>query len=335
MSQVAKPIVQTIILEQRGTMAREKYTLNSGERIVYKVTGVKYGSRGNYDQTLVITNQSIIFEQYGIFGNFKGITRYNYNEIDQVMNRKNSLDILKDGHTESFQLWSDKKLEIQVLKMAIDDQMGPDAELYDYNHYQNIIEEAEEAQKLIELRAKAEREQGVIAGSSNASNVGVKMVGNVAKNLMRSGDFSIGGVTKAVSKAAKKQQRNSLFDGLMDELKEEAGYWDIMDEITEFKNEFREEHGLPTEMTHAERMELAELEEKARKRQIQVQQEKTTNDIIAKQRAIIEENKNSNGNDETKTVKEQIELLQQLKNLLDAGILTQEEFDAKKQEILN
>ena len=35
------------------------------------------------------------------------------------------------------------------------------------------------------------------------------------------------------------------------------------------------------------------------------------------------------------SVKEQMDLLQQIKSLLDAGVLTQEEFDKKKQEILN
>lgn len=35
------------------------------------------------------------------------------------------------------------------------------------------------------------------------------------------------------------------------------------------------------------------------------------------------------------SIKEQMELLQQIKSLLDAGVLTPEEFEKKKQEILN
>lgn len=38
---------------------------------------------------------------------------------------------------------------------------------------------------------------------------------------------------------------------------------------------------------------------------------------------------------QTLSVKEQMDLLQQIKNLLDAGVLTQEEFEKKKQEVLN
>ena len=35
------------------------------------------------------------------------------------------------------------------------------------------------------------------------------------------------------------------------------------------------------------------------------------------------------------SIKEQMELLQQIKSLLDVGVLTPEEFEKKKQEILN
>lgn len=47
------------------------------------------------------------------------------------------------------------------------------------------------------------------------------------------------------------------------------------------------------------------------------------------------EQKQLNINTPKMSVKEQMELLQQVKSLLDAGVLTQEEFEMKKQEILN
>lgn len=56
--------------------------------------------------------------------------------------------------------------------------------------------------------------------------------------------------------------------------------------------------------------------------------------IDAKKRALGEQ-KQPNINTPKMSVKEQMELLQQVKSLLDAGILTQEEFERKKQEILN
>ena len=56
--------------------------------------------------------------------------------------------------------------------------------------------------------------------------------------------------------------------------------------------------------------------------------------IDAKKRALGEQ-KQPNINTSKMSVKEQMELLQQVKSLLDAGVLTQEEFEQKKQEILN
>lgn len=84
------------------------------------------------------------------------------------------------------------------------------------------------------------------------------------------------------------------------------------DEFTEMGNVFREEFGLKTKMTHAERKELEELEEKRRKQEIQKQKNAAFQDRVT-----------------------QLQLLQQIKSLLDAGVLTQEEFETKKKEILN
>ncbi len=52
---------------------------------------------------------------------------------------------------------------------------------------------------------------------------------------------------------------------MMDEFLDDIGIRDLQDEFTEIGNEFREEFGLKTKMTHAERKELEELEEKAQK----------------------------------------------------------------------
>ena len=122
---------------------------------------------------------------------------------------------------------------------------------------------------------------------------------------------------------------------MMDEFLDDIGVRDIQDEFTEMGNEFREEFGLKTKMTYAEQKELEELEEKEQKNSIfqnRVNQQKAM--IDAKKRALGEQ-KQPNINTPKMSVKEQMELLQQVKSLLDAGILTQEEFERKKQEILN
>ena len=59
-------------------MAKQKYALNPGEKIVYKTSCVRHGFWGAYTHALTITNQSVILEKYGMLNNFKGIERYNY-----------------------------------------------------------------------------------------------------------------------------------------------------------------------------------------------------------------------------------------------------------------
>ena len=135
-------------------------------------------------------------------------------------------------------------------------------------------------------------------------------------------------------------KKKSLFSGVMDEFLDDIGIRDIQDEFTEMGNEFREEFGLKTKMTHAERKELEELEEKRRKQEIQQQKNSTIQNRVNQQKAMIDAKKAGptiKQAEETSkmSVKEQMDLLQQIKSLLDAGVLTQEEFDKKKQEILN
>ena len=57
-------------------MAKQKYALNSGEKIVYKTPCVRHGFWGAYTHALTITNQSVILEKYGMLNNFKGIERF-------------------------------------------------------------------------------------------------------------------------------------------------------------------------------------------------------------------------------------------------------------------
>ena len=47
-------------------MAKQKYTLNPEEKIVYKASHVRHGFQGAYTHVLTITNQSVILEKYGV-----------------------------------------------------------------------------------------------------------------------------------------------------------------------------------------------------------------------------------------------------------------------------
>lgn len=322
-------------------MAKQKYALNPGEKIVYKTSCVRHGFWGAYTHALTITNQSVILEKYGMLNNFKEIERFDYSVINQAIqgeasNGEKQLELYIGGKVEDFALQSGDENEMKILVMAINDQMGPDADYYDFNYYQSIVTEAKDTDRILELRAKAQEEAPVSGGS------GLEIAGAAAKNLIKSGDFSAKGITKAVTKATGKQKKKGIFSGMMDEFLDDIGIRDIQDEFTEMGNEFREEFGLKTKMTYAERKELEELEEKRKKQKVQRQKNAAFQDRVAQQKARIDaqNGKTSKASMQSATpakmsVKEQMELLQQIKNLLDVGVLTQEEFEKKKQEILN
>lgn len=322
-------------------MAKQKYTLNPEEKIVYKASHVRHGFWGAYTHVLTITNQSVILEKYGVLNNFKGIERFDYSIINQAIQGKSSngekqLELYIDSTVEVFALQFNAENELEILVMAINDQMSSDAEYYDFNYYQNIMTESKNDDRISELRAKVQDETSVSSGS------GLEIAGEAAKNLLKSGNFSAIGVTKAVTKAVGKQKKKGLLSGMMDEFLDDIGVRDIQDEFIEMGNEFREELGLKTKITYAEKKELEELEEKRRKKELKKQKKVEFHDRVSQQKAIIEAKKKAmveseqfEPNSSKLSVKEQMDLLQQIKNLFDAGVLTQEEFDRKKQEILN
>lgn len=270
-------------------MAKQKYALNPGEKIVFKVSCVRHGFWGAYTHALTITNQSVILEKYGMLNNFKGIERFDYTVINQAIqgeasNGEKQLELYIGSKVEDFALQSGDDNELKVLLMAINDQMGSDAEYYDFNYYQSIVTEAKDTDRILELRAKAQDE----APASGVGGTSLEFAGAAAKNLIRSGDFSAKGLTKAVTKAAGKQKKKGIFSGMMDEFLDDIGIRDLQDEFTEMGNEFREEFGLKTKMTHAERK---ELEEKRRKQEIQKQKNAAFQDRVTQQKAKIDAQK--------------------------------------------
>lgn len=273
-------------------MAKQKYALNPGEKIVFKVSCVRHGFWRAYTHALTITNQSVILEKYGMLNNFKGIERFDYTVINQAIqgeasNGEKQLELYIGSKVEDFALQSGDDNELKVLLMAINDQMGSDAEYYDFNYYQSIVTEAKDTDRILELRAKAQDE----APASGVGGTSLEFAGAAAKNLIRSGDFSAKGLTKAVTKAAGKQKKKGIFSGMMDEFLDDIGIRDLQDEFTEMGNEFREEFGLKTKMTHAERKELEELEEKRRKQEIQKQKNAAFQDRVTQQKAKIDAQK--------------------------------------------
>ncbi len=156
---------------------------------------------------MTITNQSVILEKYGMLNNFKGIERFDYSAINQAIqgeasNGEKQLELYIAGRVEDFALQSGDENEMKVLVMAINDQMGSDADCYDFNYYQSIEIVAKDTDRILELRAKAQEEVHIAVGGS-----GLGIAGATAKNLLKSGDFSAKGITKAAMKATGNQKK--------------------------------------------------------------------------------------------------------------------------------
>jgi len=316
-------------------MAKQKYALNPSEKVVFKTDCVRHGFWGAYTHALLVTNQAVILERYGLFNNFKGIIRYPLCEINQAIigsasNGEKQLELYFSDRTEDFAPQSGDKKVLKTLVMAIADQKSEDAECYDYNYYQSIIDGSIAAEKEIEYSAKIR----TIVNSDEVQS-GISFVGDVAKSVLKSGDISIKGVKKGIKKARRKR----MFGGIVDEFLDDIGVHDIQDCFTEISNDFREEFGLKPKMTHAEKRRIKEQAEKRRKSELENQKKEAYEQQVekAKQKAGIgsETSTSSKCKESKMSITEQLEALQKLKELLDAGVLTQEEFEIKKKEIIN
>ncbi len=284
-----------------------KYSLNQGERVLYRVSEVSHGFFGTFNDALTVTNFGVILEKYGLFNQLKDIERYDYYYISQakIGDGYKQLELYVNRKREVFEFQSADETEIRVLVTAINEQMVEGNENHDYNYYQNL----RDAYRLATLKAKVK--------DKDDDDDTLKIAGKTVKNLLKSGDFSVKGVEKAVKKASRQQTRSNIFSGVMDNVLDDLGFKDVQDEFIGVGNEFRESLGLSTKITNAERKEIEELEKKLK---------------YQNSRNRLDESYQSNSG--KMSVKEQMDLLQQMKSLLDAGVLTQEEFDTKKQEIL-
>ena len=220
--------------------------------------------------------------------------------------------------------------------------MSEDADIYDFNFYHSIENGVARDLSRIDYNAKS--------GSDTALQEGLGFVGDVALNMLKSGNFTAKGLQKSVNKATRKQKSKQLFGGIADELLDELGVHDIQDSFTEIGNEFREEFGLKPKLTHAEIKEAKKREQQQREAEIIQQKREAYSNQVNQARQAAQSKKgtkpkasSSEPDHEMKkaesekrmSVNEQLDMLKKLKELLDLGALTPEEFEEKKQEILN
>ena len=182
-------------------MAKQKYALNRGEKIVFKVSDVRHGFWSSYSHALTITTHSVILEKYGMLDNFKGIERFNYADISQAIigeasNGEKQLELYMGNRVEDFALQSDDDNELKILLMAINDQMSDDAPKHNFNYYQELVDEAKDIDRIMELRSKS-------TGAKAETVSGLDLAEAVVKNVIKSGDFSAKGLAKGMAGLAK------------------------------------------------------------------------------------------------------------------------------------
>ena len=325
-------------------MAIQKYVLGSGESIILKATSVRHGFWGLYTNELILTTDNVVCVELGMFGNHKTNNIYPLYKIRQAIigkaqNGEKQLELyMDDGSVEDFAFQEDSDMQLRVWTTAITDRFEDNNEAYDHDYYQSLLESC----KYDDYEKPEYLESGARNGSSGGFD-GKQFMGDVASNILASGNFSTRGVLKGVKKAAKQQKKknkNSFIEGL----KEEIGYYDIVDEFTEMGNEFREEFGMKPKMTHAQEKEMLEAEafrrkEEAFKRKVAETRVKDVNEKNADNNLAIDvvtsvETELSRKEKTKIPIADQIEAVKKLKELVDAGILTEEEFNAKKKEIM-
>lgn len=304
-------------------MAKQKYNLLPGECVILKTTGVNNGSWSNYNDELVLTNQCIIWVKWGNLGNFKGVVRFPLSKVTQAIIGKSSdggkqLEVYHSSGKEDFKFQSRNDRELRVWSMAIADRFKKDSDIYDYNYYQNFLDD--NLQVVTDAGPEQESSTGGIDG---------KFIGDVAKHVLKSGNLSVGGVMKGVQKAYFKQAGRSVTQGLTSGLKDELGITEIQDEFTEIGNGFREAFGLKPKMTQKEKKEQ-QLNAAFNQKVANARQEAQ----VKVNDETVNVNAHENTNQTPMSLDEQIEIMKKLKELLDGGILSQEEFDLKKKEIM-
>lgn len=311
---------------------KEHFILKDGEKIVFKVANVSSSFWSSYSSNLIVTNIEVVFEKFGTFGNFKGIERYEYRDIRQAIigkasNGDKQLELYIGEKPKCFSLQSNSLRELKVLELAINDQMSDEGYKYDAEFYNRMLKPAIKSVEYIENKNYSQLNQ-----TTENNNAMSNFAKNTAKNIISGKKITPTGMVKGAVKAGLnstpiKKAKDSIFDDL--------GIYDIQDSFIDIGNDFRDMIGLKPKMTNEERLRL----EKKQQRKNSLSRKKTIKYTFEEQlqmeREKIKNPQKIENLEKEKSINNQIETLKELKKLLDEGILTQEEFESKKKQVLN
>lgn len=110
-------------------MAVRTFELEPDERIQLKETSVGRGDWGQGNGELVLTDRALIYVDRGLFGGYKGYTRFRLEEITQVLagkspNGSHQLEIYHTEGQDNFVFGSAGKRRSAQWKKAIDEQLS-------------------------------------------------------------------------------------------------------------------------------------------------------------------------------------------------------------------
>lgn len=110
-------------------MAVRTFELEPDERIQLKETSVGRGDWGTGNGELVLTDRALIYVDRGLFGGYKGYTRFRLEEITQVLagkspNGSHQLEIYHTEGQDNFVFGSAGKRRSAQWKKAIDEQLS-------------------------------------------------------------------------------------------------------------------------------------------------------------------------------------------------------------------
>lgn len=294
------------------------YNLEPGEIAVLSASGIQRDTKGAYDNEIVLTNRNFVFVELGFFGGAKEAVVYPLEIISQAIagiarNGTKQLQIDYGSEMDGFTFGYDTNRNIRLWSMAINDQMSDYGSYCDATYYDRFSEE--------NLKKVSRR---ITQGNITEADVAFDFasLGNAAASILKSGGFSAKSLQRALRKGSPK--KSGIGGGILKGLKDEFG-------ITDIQNEFLDMFGMETEETNEEREDR--LLDAAF--DYEVYQARMEIASIRQQQETHRTQSHATAQAAARSVDEQIEAVKKLKELLDAGILTQDEFDRKKREVMN
>lgn len=294
---------------------KEHFVLQAGEKIVFKVSEARISLLGPFANNIIVTNKGIIIEKFGTLGNFKGIERYAHRYVRQAIiekasNGENHLTIFIDNMKKTIVLPYNNHRELKTLALAINDQISEDGKYYDAEFYQRMLVPAVKTVEYEEIKTKEKNKK-------NNPDFAKKLATGLAKDVLLGRKITSKRIAKRIIKTNK--QEDSI----------------IHDSVSKAKDELRDFIGLPTKNADTQAPKEARKTQKRTTKYTYEEQLQLERQKIKKSLKSTTSKANSQKAKKEASINEQIQLLKELKQLLDDGILTQEEFDNKKKEILN